>query len=199
MKRSIDIIGAVLGIVVFSPLLILCTGLVALTSPGPILFSHHRIGYKGRTFGCLKFRTMLCDAQSILHEHLAADPNARAEWEACHKLTYDPRITVIGRALRKTSLDELPQLFNVLIGDMSMVGPRPIVAEEAIRYGDKFGYYLRARPGLTGLWQVTGRNTTTYAERVEYDVDYVKTWSVATDVKLILRTVPHLMGTDGAY
>jgi exopolysaccharide production protein ExoY len=197
-KRCLDVVAALAGLILLSPLLIACAVAVRLASPGPIFFSQRRIGFGGRRFNCLKFRTMVVDAETRLREYLESDPLARREWETIHKLRNDPRTTSIGALLRGTSLDELPQLINVLRGDMSMVGPRPIVDGEIVKYNEKFPIYISGRPGLTGLWQISGRSQTTYAERVAYDVAYVQNWSLVTDVKLMLLTVPHLLGSDDA-
>ena len=198
-KRFLDAALALAGLIVLCPLMLCCALVVALTSPGPVLFRHRRIGFAGRPFYCLKFRTMVLDAEARLRDTLARDPDARREWETCHKLQNDPRITPLGQFLRRTSLDELPQLINVLRGEMSMVGPRPIVDSEIEKYRDKFALYVSSRPGITGLWQVTGRNNTTYAQRVAYDVAYLRDWSLANDIKIIIRTIPHVLGSDSAY
>src|SRR5712672_3254837 len=168
-KRVIDIILAVSGIILFAPLLIICFLATVVTSPGPALFRHRRVGFKGKYFDCLKFRTMVTDAPERLRQLLDSDPVATAEWTANRKLRYDPRVTAIGAVLRKTSLDELPQLFNVLRGDMSIVGPRPVTDEELEKYGLRVSAYLACKPGITGLWQVSGRSKTSYRERVMLD------------------------------
>jgi exopolysaccharide production protein ExoY len=198
-KRAIDVVLACCAILVFSPLLLGCALLVRATSPGPVLFRHQRIGFRGRPFCCLKFRTMVVDAGKRLEEHLRNDPQAAAEWRTSHKLRCDPRVTWVGLLLRKTSLDELPQLVNVLRGDMSLVGPRPIIETEIEKYADKFTSYARCRPGITGLWQINGRSRTTYAERVAYDVRYGENWSLLMDLKILVRTIFHLLGREGAY
>src|SRR5260370_33328563 len=155
-KRVIDLVLAVSGIVLLAPLLIICFVATVATSPGPALFPHRRVGFKGKYFDCLKFRTMVTDAPERLREVLDSDPVAAAEWAADRKLRYDPRVTTIGAILRKSSLDELPQLFNVLSGEMSIVGPRPVTEEELVRYSAAVNPYLPCRPALTGLWQVSG-------------------------------------------
>ena len=142
---------------------------------------------------------MAVDADQKLQEYLAGNPDARREWDASHKLRDDPRVTAFGQLMRRSSLDELPQLFNVLKGDMSLVGPRPIVAEEIPKYKEHFGLYTMARPGLTGLWQVSGRNNTTYAERVIYDVQYLRNWSLFRDIRIALATVSQVFDRSGAY
>ena len=198
-KRVIDIVLALSGIVLLAPLLIICYVLTIITSPGPAVFRHRRIGFNGKPFDCLKFRTMVTDASERLQRHLESDPAAAAEWAANRKLRHDPRVTPIGDILRKSSLDELPQLFNVLRGDMSIVGPRPITDEELERYKSSIGVYLACRPGITGLWQVSGRSSTTYEQRVAYDTFYATNWSVALDAKILVVTIPSLLTSDCAF
>jgi exopolysaccharide production protein ExoY len=197
-KRVLDIIIALSGIFLLAPLLLLCFGLTVATSRGPALFRHSRVGFGGKTFGCLKFRTMAVDAPERLRHVLASDPDAAAEWAATCKLRKDPRITAFGAILRKSSLDELPQLFNVLRGDMSIVGPRPVTEEELERYASSIDAYLACRPGITGLWQVSGRSSTTYEERIAYDTFYAHNWSVTLDAKIIMVTIPAVLFTDDA-
>ena len=192
-KRIIDIALALSGIILLAPLLVICYLLTIATSPGPVLFRHRRVGFNGKHFDCLKFRTMLVDAPERLHHLLESDPMAAREWAETRKLRRDPRITAIGAILRKSSLDELPQLFNVLKGDMSIVGPRPITDEELERYTASVGAYLACRPGITGLWQVSGRSTTTYDKRVACDAFYAQNWSIALDVKILIVTIPALL------
>jgi exopolysaccharide production protein ExoY len=198
-KRVIDIILALSGIVLLAPLLIICYVLTVITSPGPAIFRHRRVGFNGKHFDCLKFRTMVTDAPERLQRLLESDPAAAAEWAANRKLRHDPRITPIGDILRKSSLDELPQLFNVLRGDMSIVGPRPVTDEELERYKSSIGAYLACRPGITGLWQVSGRSSTTYDQRVAYDTFYATNWSVALDAKILVVTIPSLLTSDSAF
>ena len=198
-KRVIDIILAISGIILIAPLLIICFVLTVGTSPGPALFRHRRVGFNGKYFDCLKFRTMVPDAPERLRQLLESDPVAAAEWAANRKLRYDPRVTAIGAILRKSSLDELPQLFNVLKGDMSIVGPRPVTAEELVRYSGAVDAYLACRPGITGLWQVSGRSTTTYSKRVACDAFYAREWSMALDAKIVIVTIPSLLLTESAY
>ena len=198
-KRVIDIILALSGIVLLAPLLIICFVATVVTSPGPALFRHRRVGFNGKYFDCLKFRTMVTDAPERLRQLLEADPVAAAEWEANRKLRYDPRVTAIGDILRRSSLDELPQLFNVLKGDMSIVGPRPVTAEELVKYSDAIDAYLACRPGITGLWQVSGRSTTTYSKRVACDAFYAREWSMALDAKIVIVTIPSLLLSESAY
>ena len=199
IKRVLDVVL----VVVASPLLLLLflavAAAVRLTSPGPILFSHRRIQKHGRFFSMWKFRTMCVDSAQVLEDHLAAHPEARAEWRLNHKLKDDPRVTRIGVFLRRSSLDELPQFWNVLRGTMSLVGPRPIVAAEVEKYGEYFADYCKVKPGLTGLWQVSGRNEVTYDERVQLDCKYVRDWSLAGDAKIMVRTLSSVINQDGAY
>jgi exopolysaccharide production protein ExoY len=198
VKRAFDVITALVFIAVSAPLWISC-GLLLLTTGRPVLFRQRRIGFGAREFTCLKFRTMAIDAQDRLDKHLAENRDARKEWQQCHKLRKDPRVTTLGRVMRRTSVDELPQLLNVLKGDMSLVGPRPIVADEVAKYQENFRHYASARPGLTGLWQVNGRNSTTYSQRVAYDVEYLGNWSLMRDIKIIVVTVAHVLEGRGAY
>jgi exopolysaccharide production protein ExoY len=198
-KRIIDIVLAVSGIVLLAPLLLICFAATVVTSPGPALFRHKRVGFNGRYFDCLKFRTMVTDAPERLRQLLESDPAAAAEWAATRKLRYDPRVTAIGAILRKSSLDELPQLFNVLKGDMSIVGPRPVTEEELVRYSNAVDAYLACRPGITGLWQVSGRSTTTYNKRIACDTFYARNWSLALDAKIVIVTIPTLLLSDNAY
>jgi exopolysaccharide production protein ExoY len=198
-KRVIDIILAVSGIVLLAPLLIICFVVTVVTSPGPALFRHRRVGFNGKYFDCLKFRTMATDAPERLRQLLESDPAAEAEWAASRKLRHDPRVTAIGDILRKSSLDELPQLFNVLKGDMSIVGPRPVTEEELVRYSSAINAYLACRPGITGLWQVSGRSTTTYRKRIACDTFYARKWSMALDAKIVIVTIPALLLSDSAY
>jgi exopolysaccharide production protein ExoY len=198
-KRLVDIAIALSAIVLLAPLLIICFAATVLSSPGPALFRHRRVGFNGTNFDCLKFRTMVTDAPDRLRQLLESDPMAAAEWAADRKLRYDPRVTAIGAILRKSSLDELPQLFNVLRGDMSLVGPRPVTEEELVRYSSSVGAYLACRPGITGLWQVSGRSTVTYDKRVACDTFYALNWSMALDAKILIVTIPSLLLSDNAY
>jgi exopolysaccharide production protein ExoY len=198
-KRVIDIILAVSGIVLLAPLLIICFVATVVTSPGPAVFRHRRVGFKGKYFDCLKFRTMVMDAPERLQQLLESDSLAAAEWAANRKLRNDPRVTAIGAILRKSSLDELPQLFNVLKGDMSIVGPRPVPDEELVQYCGAIDAYLACRPGITGLWQVSGRSTTTYSKRIECDSFYALNWSMTLDAKILIVTIPAVLLSDSAY
>lgn len=194
-----DVAVASAVLLVFGPLMLLIAAGIWLGDRGPIFFGQHRIGMNGRKFRCLKFRSMAVDAERRLAELLATDPLAREEWHRLHKLTRDPRITPIGRFLRLSSLDELPQLINVLRGEMSIVGPRPIVQEECARYGRYIADYCRVRPGLTGMWQVSGRNDTSYRRRVALDVCYCRNFSLFMDMKILLLTVPAVVKAHGVY
>ncbi len=199
LKRALDLaLASVLGLAL-APLFLILAAWIKLDSPGPVFFGHRRLGLGGRPFVAWKFRTMVQDAEAVLADYLARNPDARAEWAARQKLRNDPRVTRAGRILRKFSLDELPQLWNVLKGEMSLVGPRPIVEEEVPRYGEAVRLYFRVRPGMTGLWQVSGRNDTTYAERVELDAYYVRNWSVWLDLYLLARTAWVVLTRKGAY
>src|SRR5690348_2862271 len=199
LKRIVDIVLALSGILLLAPLLIICFLTTIATSPGPALFRHKRVGFNGKHFDCLKFRTMVIDAPERLHRLLESDPVAAAEWSASRKLRCDPRITAIGAMLRKSSLDELPQLFNVLKGEMSIVGPRPVTDEELDRYSNFASAYLACRPGITGLWQVSGRSSTTYDRRVACDAFYAQHWSFGLDLKIMAVTLPSLLLSDDAY
>jgi undecaprenyl-phosphate galactose phosphotransferase len=198
LKRLFDVAGSLTLLVVLAPLFAYLSWKIRQTG-GAAIFSHRRVGRYGGMFGCLKFRTMVPDAESVLRRHLEGDPSVRAEWERDFKLKDDPRITPIGAFLRRTSLDELPQLWNVLKGEMSLVGPRPIIDEELQRYGDQVDYYLEARPGITGLWQISGRNDTTYEDRVALDSWYVRNWSLWYDMVILVKTVRVVLRREGAY
>jgi len=200
VKRAFDIAFASMVLVLFCPLYALIALMVKRDSPGPVFYGHKRIGKDGKVFHCLKFRTMYRNADARLDEILRQDPQAAAEFAATFKLKNDPRITRAGRILRKTSLDELPQFINVVAGDMSVVGPRPIVAEELARYGDWAGNLLAVRPGVTGHWQVSGRNDTTYDERVALDMHYLRNWSLSEDIRIVFKTVRAVAErANGAY
>ena len=197
-KRAFDVSTAAAILLAFSPLFLILA--LALLSQGrPFLIRHHRIGRGGASFPCFKIRTMVVDAEAVLNEHLAADVAARQEWQASRKLKNDPRVTRLGRVLRKSSVDELPQLLNVIRGEMSLVGPRPIVAAEAIHYGQHIERYHEVRPGLTGLWQVSGRSDTSYGQRVALDCRYVETRSFWRDLAILLMTVPAVLRSKGSY
>lgn len=198
-KRALDVIGAAAGFLFFSPLLLLLAVLIKLDDGGPVFYGHKRVGRYGRDFRCWKFRTMVTNGNEVLQQHLAENPAARAEWNATRKLQDDPRITRVGQVLRKLSLDELPQLFNIVVGEMSIVGPRPVVHDELAYYGPDVSYYLRSRPGLTGLWQISGRNDVSYQARVAFDRQYVETWSLGIDLDIIVKTVPAVVFSRGSY
>lgn len=199
IKYILDLILVIPALIVLSPAMLLVMYLIRKNDEGSPFFVQRRIGLNGREFNCYKFRTMVVDAQQRLDALLESDPVAAAEWKRDQKLKNDPRITKVGRFLRKTSLDELPQLWNIMKGDMSLVGPRPIVQNEIIKYGPFFKYYTSVKPGVSGLWQISGRNNTTYDERVQYDVDYAKTYSFLTDTKILFKTLPAVLFSKGAY
>lgn len=198
-KRCFDFALTVIIAIFVMPLAVLIAALIRLDSPGPMFYHQQRLKGRGGEFRAYKFRTMRVDADQVLAEHLERDPALRAEWERDHKLRNDPRVTRLGGLLRKTSLDELPQLWNVLRGEMSLVGPRPIVQAEVIRYGAGFRFYNQVPGGITGLWQVSGRNSTTYNERVAFDEYYARNWSVWLDLYILIRTVGAVLGRKGAY
>jgi exopolysaccharide production protein ExoY len=189
---------ALLLLLLLSPLMATVAWLICRRDGAPVFFAHYRVGCNGKLFRCLKFRTMFRNSEQTLADLLMDDPNARAEWKRDQKLAHDPRITPVGNFLRRTSLDELPQLFNVLRGEMSLVGPRPITVAELARYGRVRWHYLCVRPGMTGLWQVSGRNNTSYEERVALDHRYVERRSLWLDVCILLKTVGVVMAGDGA-
>jgi Undecaprenyl-phosphate galactose phosphotransferase WbaP len=197
-KRLLDLLLASTAMVFALPVLILLYLGVRLSSPGPVFYGQRRIGRNGHYFTAWKFRSMVTNADAVLEQHLARDPELRRQWELTHKLPNDPRVLPVGKFLRKTSLDELPQLWNVIRGEMSLVGPRPIVDAEVPRYGDCFDYYKMVRPGVTGMWQISGRSNTSYAERVRYDEYFVKNWSVWLDLYILFRTVKTVLLREGA-
>jgi exopolysaccharide production protein ExoY len=198
VKRILDVLGAIVLAVVFSPL-IAAIALLMHREGGSIIYKHRRIGRDGRAFECLKFRTMVPNAEQVLREVLERDPAMKAEWVRDHKLRCDPRVTRLGRFLRRTSLDELPQLWNVMRGEMSLVGPRPVVREELLRYGRNVRTYLSAKPGITGLWQVKGRNDTDYRRRVVLDTYYVRNQNLLLDLYILFKTTRVVLGGSGAY
>ena len=189
---------ALLALITLLPLFLMTMALIFLMEGRPLFYAQTRVGKGGRPFRCYKFRTMARDAEARLSRMLAADPVLRAEWEQSHKLARDPRVSCLGAVLRKTSLDELPQFWNVLKGDMSLVGPRPITAAEMVLYGPHIAAYLSLRPGLTGLWQISGRSGTSYADRVALDVRYCLTRSFRMDLGILLRTVRVVLTGHGA-
>lgn len=199
LKFFIDLTLTLIGGVIILPFLLVIALLIRLDSPGPIFYGHTRIGQGGQPFRAWKFRSMVQNADQVLDGYLDAHPELRAAWENDHKLKSDPRITRVGKFLRRTSLDELPQLWNILRGEMSLVGPRPIVDEEIRHYGDKLALYSKVPPGITGMWQVSGRNNITYEERVRLDAYYVRNWSIWLDCYILLRTVWVVLVAEGAY
>ena len=199
MKYIFDMVLTIIGTICISPILICIAIWIYKDSPGPIIFKHMRVGKDGKIFPCYKFRSMCVDAKEKLEELLQNDPEARAEWERDFKLKHDPRITKSGAFLRRTSLDELPQIFNVLKGEMSLVGPRPIIKDEMERYGNHIDDYLMVKPGIAGIWQCSGRSDTTYQERVQMDSWYVRNWSVWLDIMILWKTLEAVFSKKGAY
>ena len=199
IKRAFDLLFTICGGLCILPFLLVIAVMVAVDNKGDVIFAHRRIGRDGKEFKCYKFQTMIPNAQEALEKYLAENPEARKEWEESFKLTDDPRVTKLGSILRKTSLDEMPQLWNVIKGDMSLVGPRPIVAKEIERYGEYFREYAMVPPGITGMWQASGRSDTTYEERVEMDTWYVRNWSVWIDLMYLFKTVKIVFTGKGAY
>jgi Undecaprenyl-phosphate galactose phosphotransferase WbaP len=198
-KRIFDIVFAFLLLAGSLPVLAALALAIKLETRGPVFFRHTRVGRKNRTFLLWKFRSMVVNADSLLHDYLDKHPELLDEWERTHKLKQDPRVTRVGRFLRRSSLDELPQLWNVLKGDMSLVGPRPVVEAEKAKYGPAIALYLLVPPGLTGLWQISGRNDTTYRTRVELDTRYICNWSLGLDLLVLLKTVRVVIVGKGAY
>ena len=197
VKLSFDLAASAAALVVLAPAMLVIAALVSLDG-GPVFYAHRRVGARGQIFDCLKFRSMVVNGDAALQRVLATNPAAAEEWAHTHKLRRDPRITWIGHLLRKTSLDELPQLLNVLRLEMSLVGPRPIVSLEIPKYAEDIAYYYETRPGITGLWQVSGRSDTTYAERVRLDTYYVKNWTLWQDVSILAKTIPAVISGRGA-
>lgn len=200
IKTLFDFTLTAVGTVAISPLLAYIAYRIKKEDPGPIFFAHTRIGKDGKPFPCYKFRSMVVNSKEMLEKHLAENPEARAEWEREFKLKNDPRITPIGQVLRKSSLDELPQIFNVLKGEMSLVGPRPVVQEELDKYyGEAVKEYCSVKPGITGLWQVSGRSDVDYPERVAMDVEYVRTRNLWKDIVILYKTFDVVLNKKGAY
>ena len=195
-KRFFDILISVLLLILLAPLMLGLAMLILTTSKGSAFFGHERIGYENRRFQCLKFRTMVIDGDAVLKSHCARNPEALREWTENRKLSSDPRVTPVGQVLRKLSLDELPQLVNVVRGEMSLVGPRPVSLDELQRYGRSVRFYLRARPGITGLWQVSGRSAINYSRRVAIDRMYVTRSKPLTDLYILAMTVPAVIRTE---
>ena len=198
-KRLVDLSVTFVSLLILSPLFLLIAVLVKVTSRGPVFFSHRRQGRNGIEFRAWKFRSLVDNASQVLDDYLMNNPEAMREWSEFHKLRKDPRVTLIGGVLRRFSLDELPQLFNVLMGQMSLVGPRPIVEQEIERYADGYELYRQVKPGMTGLWQVSGRNNTTYEERVAFDRYYIRNWSIWLDLYILARTFRAVLQSEGAY
>ncbi len=198
VKRMVDIVFSIVFLILFSPVF-LCLGMMICRDGGPLFYRHRRIGKNAKPFDCLKFRSMAVDSDRLLEQYLAANPSAQYEWQNKRKLINDPRVTPIGHYLRRTSIDELPQLFNVIKGEMSLVGPRPIVEDEQQYYDSSLSYYLTMKPGMTGLWQVSGRTDTTYNERVRLDVWYCRNWKLWNDVVILIKTCKTLIYRHGAY
>jgi exopolysaccharide production protein ExoY len=198
VKRAFDAVFALLLMGFLFPVFIALILVLLVTQGQPVIFRHERIGLGGRRFFCLKFRTMVVDSDKVLQSFLGSDPKAAADWTIHHKLAVDPRITPIGKILRRTSMDELPQLWNVFLGDMSLVGPRPIVNSEIRKYAGDFAFYKAVKPGITGLWQVCGRSDCPYEERVRLDRDYVVNWSLGRDFVILLRTIPAVVLQKGS-
>jgi len=199
LKRAMDLLLAIPLAIFLLPALIVLALIIRKDDKGPILFKQTRRGKDGKPFTCYKFRTMVVDAQERLERLLASDPELRKEWEETQKLKDDPRITRRGGFLRRTSLDELPQLWNIIRGDMSVVGPRPIIEDEVRRYGRDIEHYDSVRPGVIGLWQINGRNDTTYEERVALDVDYALRRSIFLDIYILVKSIPAILLKRGAY
>jgi Undecaprenyl-phosphate galactose phosphotransferase WbaP len=199
LTETMNFAVALLALIFLAPLMLAVAMAVYAQDGGPVLFAHRRLGKNGTYFRCLKFRSMAIDAEQRLATLLANDPDARAEWDRDHKLRSDPRVTKLGLFLRKSSLDELPQLFNVLRGEMSLVGPRPIVEAEIAKYGRRFSHYCAVKPGITGLWQVSGRNDTSYRTRVALDCIYAKRRNVWMDFAVLASTVPAVLARRGSY
>lgn len=199
IKRLLDVTLAGTALLLAFPAIVLLAVLIRLDSRGGVFYGHPRIGREGRTIRVWKFRTMVRNGDDVLKQFLAENADARAEWEATQKLKFDPRVTRLGRFLRKTSLDELPQLWNVVLGELSLVGPRPIVESEKDKYKESYEFYKKITPGITGLWQISGRNLTTYDERINLDLYYVRNWSVWFDIYILLKTIPVVVSGYGAF
>lgn len=198
LTRPLDIMLSLALIVMFLPLFIVVAIAIRVSSPGPVIFAQRRVGRRGKCFPCFKFRSMQVDAEAVLAELLEGDPELKAQWDRDHKLPVDPRVTRVGRLLRVTSLDELPQLFNILRGEMSIVGPRPIVPAEIVRYGRYIHHYYAVKPGLTGLWQVSGRSSVTYRRRVAADIKYARMRSLTLDAIILIATIPAVASGRGS-
>ena len=198
-KRALDVGVSGTSLLLLSPLFLIIAAVIKLWDGGRVFYPHKRIGKNGRSFHCLKFRSMAPNADMALQKLLSCDPSARAQWERSQKLTNDPRITAPGKFLRNSSLDELPQLINILQGEMSLVGPRPITTQELHFYGPHVDEYLSVKPGLTGLWQVSGRSDRTFSERVDLDLQYVSNRSLWFDLVILVKTIPAVLSRRGSY
>lgn len=196
MKRFCDVVLSVIGLIFLQPVFLIVAFFIKLDSHGPIIFAHKRVGMNHKTINLYKFRTMVDHSEEIMQNFT---PEQQKEYKQNFKIKNDPRITKIGRILRKTSLDELPQLLNILLGDISFVGPRPVVEEEIKKYGDNTERFLSVKPGLTGYWQINGRSDTTYEQRVMMDMEYIDTCSMRMDIKIILLTIPAVLKRRGSY
>ncbi len=199
LKRIVDIIGSSIGLVSLTPIFLMIGILIKLFSKGPMFYKQTRLGKGGQLFGAWKFRSMVDNADVLLEKYLVEHPEYCAEWEKNHKLKNDPRVNFFGKILRKSSLDELPQLWNILIGEMSLVGPRPIVEKEIVKYRDAYKAYTLVKPGLTGLWQISGRSNLSYDERVRLDMEYIETQSIILDLIIIIKTIPAIFRTDEVH
>ena len=197
-KRLLDILSVCAFLPYLVPLFLLVALIVKISSPGPVLYRQKRIGRFGREFTLWKFRSMYCNSDEVLFNYLEASPEAAREWKQTHKLRNDPRVTRLGHMLRRTSLDELPQFLNVLLGTMSLVGPRPIVQAEKSQYRESYFFYVSARPGLTGLWQVSGRSNLSYRQRVALDEEYIRSWNLGLDLQILWRTAGAVWTSVGA-
>jgi exopolysaccharide production protein ExoY len=199
LKRALDIILASVAVFILAPLILMTMVVLLLIQGRPIFIAHRRIGRGGVNFPCLKFRTMVNNNEAVLENYFLANPGERQEWLRSRKLKNDPRVTPFGSFLRQSSLDEVPQFFNVILGHMSIVGPRPIVDSEVVFYGATYEDYIRVRPGLTGLWQISGRSDATYEKRVQLDAQYVANRTVLGDISIMARTIPAVLSARGSY
>ncbi|MCR5605802.1 MAG: exopolysaccharide biosynthesis polyprenyl glycosylphosphotransferase, partial [Treponema sp.] len=199
VKRIVDLLILLAMSPLVIPIVLIVSIIVKISSPGPIFYGHKRVGKDGKEFKCWKFRSMVINADKMLDKILEEHPEMREEWERDRKFTHDPRVTKIGKILRKTSIDELPQLWNVLVGEMSFIGPRPVTSPELAKYGDKANFILSVLPGLSGMWQISGRSTTGYEERITLDSYYIQNWSVWLDLWIIIKTVWVVLKGKGAY
>ena len=197
-SRALDIFVSIILLIFLAPIFLIIGLAIKVTDPGPAIFAHRRIGHRGKEFYCLKFRSMYVHGEERLQDILKSDAALAREWHISHKLTNDPRVTPLGRFLRVSSLDELPQLVNVLVGEMSLVGPRPIVKAEAERYGRFFRHYAEVKPGLTGLWQISGRSDLSYRRRIAADIHYCRSKSLVFDLRIMVATIPAVLLAKGA-